>query len=230
MTTGEPPVPINVPAPGPAYRPLPINLPTALRLANVRPLDIALASARIRVAAADLDRANVLWLPTISYGADYFRHEGTIQQAEGTIIRDSQGAFMAGVGPLAVFAISDAIFVPLAQRQVVRSREAALQTAQNDSLLAVAEAYFNVERATGELAGAVDTSRRAEEIVRHMERLAPEIVPPVEAVRARTELSRRVQAVRLRASTGPQQAPSFSGFCGSTPRPSFNHWSRPICK
>jgi outer membrane protein TolC len=197
MSVGEAPVPINVPALGPTDRPLPINLPTALKLANVRPLDIALASARIRQAAAELDRTRVLWLPTILYGADYFRHDGTLQKAEGNLIDNSHGSFMIGAGPSAIFAISDAIFAPLAQRQVVLSREAALQTAQNDSLLAVAEAYFNVEQATGELAGAVEATRRSEDLVRRMDKLAPGLIPPVETVRARVELSHRVQAARV---------------------------------
>src|SRR5262245_18926417 len=60
-----PPVPIAPPDPTPCDRPLPINLPTALHLAGVRPLDVALASERIRVAAAELERAEVLWLPTV---------------------------------------------------------------------------------------------------------------------------------------------------------------------
>ena len=44
--------------------------------------------------------------------------------------------------------------------------------ARNDSLLAVAEAYFNVQQARGELAGAVDAARRAEEVVRRTGKFA----------------------------------------------------------
>src|SRR5947207_1873275 len=56
-----PPIPITLPAPSSSDRPLPINLPTALRLANVQALDIALASQRIQVALAQLEQARVLW-------------------------------------------------------------------------------------------------------------------------------------------------------------------------
>src|SRR5690242_258622 len=55
-------------------KPLPINLPTALQLVNARALDVAIASERIRVSAAQLGRSQVLWLPTIQMGTDYFRH------------------------------------------------------------------------------------------------------------------------------------------------------------
>src|SRR5205823_1222288 len=64
-TSSGAPVPIAMPAPAASDKPLPINLPTALQLANVRPIDIQLASQRIRIAAAGLERAQVLWLPTV---------------------------------------------------------------------------------------------------------------------------------------------------------------------
>jgi outer membrane protein TolC len=177
---------------------LPINLPTALQLAGVRPIDIALASERIRVASAQLDRAHVLWLPTIQVGVDYFRHDGQIQDVGGTVFGTSKSAFLVGAAPIAVFAVTDAIFAPLAERQVVQSREAALQVARNDSLLSVAEAYFNMQQARGELAGAIDAARRAEEVLRRTEKLAAGgegILAEVDVVRARTELARREQAL-----------------------------------
>jgi outer membrane protein TolC len=184
------------PAKIPSHKPpLPINLPTAMNLAGIRPLDIALAQERIRVAAAQLERARVQWLPNIYTGIDYFRHDGRIQDVAGKISDTSKSTFEAGVGPVAFFAISDAIFGPLATRQDLRAREAALQTAQNDTLLAVAESYFNVQQARGELAAAEVTAKRAEDLVQRTEKLAPGLVPPVEVSRTRVEASLRRQAV-----------------------------------
>jgi outer membrane protein TolC len=191
-----PPVPFTPPAPAAGDRPLPINLPTALQLSNVRPIDIALASERIQVAVAQLERAEVLWLPTLYLGGDYFRHDGQIQDVGGSVFGTSKSSILLGAGPSLVFSISDAILAPLAERQVVQAREAALQTARNDSLLAVAEAYFNVQQARGELAGAVDAARRAEEVVRRTQQLAAGgegILAEVDVVRARAEFARRDQ-------------------------------------
>ena len=193
-----PPVPVVPPGPVSSDKPLPINLPTALQLAGVRPIDIGLASERIRQAAAQLDRAQVLWLPTINLGVEYSRHDGQIQETPGMVFGTSRSSFQLGAGPVAVFAVTDAIFAPLAERQVVRSREAALQTARNDSLLAVAEAYFHVQQARGELAGALDAARRADEVVRRTEKLAvggDGILADVDVIRARSEFDRRDQAV-----------------------------------
>lgn len=176
-------------------RPLPINLATALQLANVRPLDVVAASERIRVAAARLERARVLWVPTIYLGVDYSRHDGQLQDIVGEVFGTRKSSFQVGAGPSMVFALSDAIFAPLAARQVTRARQAELQTATNNSLLRVAEAYFAVLEARGVLAGAEDAARRATELARRAEQLAPELTPPVETSRARAELARRRQAL-----------------------------------
>src|SRR5262245_21884604 len=83
-TQSAPAAPPTPPPPAPpGERPLPINLATALHLAGARPLDVALAAEQVRVASARLDQAHVLWLPTIYVGADYFRHDGRIQDIQG---------------------------------------------------------------------------------------------------------------------------------------------------
>src|SRR5208283_3633306 len=64
MTAEPPPVPFHAPMPADFIKPLPINLPTALKLAGVQAVDIAAAAERIQVAAAVLEQARVLWLPT----------------------------------------------------------------------------------------------------------------------------------------------------------------------
>jgi outer membrane protein TolC len=170
-----------------------------LRLANVRPIDIALASERVEQAAARLERAQVSWVPTLSFGVDYFRHDGQIQDVAGNVFGTSRGSLMlgagSGIGSNAVIGLNEALFGPLIARQVVRAREADEQAARNDSLLAVAEAYFNVEQARGELAGAEDAARRAADLVRRAEELAPGLAPPLEVSRARAEAARRREAV-----------------------------------
>jgi outer membrane protein TolC len=174
--------------------PLPINLPTALTLSSTVPLDIALASERIRQAMAELDQANVLWLPSIQTGADYFRHDGRNQDATSGIIFDNErSTFMIGAAPTAEFAVTDAIFAPLAARQELQARQADHRAATNNSFLAVAEAYFDVQQARGEVAGAEDAERRTAKLVEIAEGLAPAVIPLFEVSRIRTELARRQQ-------------------------------------
>ncbi|HVA50643.1 MAG TPA: hypothetical protein VNH11_30130 [Pirellulales bacterium] len=78
----EPPVPggevlgMRPPPPGPGDLRFPINLATALRLADARPIIVAATSANVWVAEAKLQKSKVLWVPTINLGADYIRHDG----------------------------------------------------------------------------------------------------------------------------------------------------------
>jgi outer membrane protein TolC len=198
--SGDPlPDSLAVPAPtAPDDQPLPINLPTALQLANVRAVDVAAAAERIQVAAAQLDQAKVLWIPSLTLGGDYNRHDGQTQDAQGNIVNNSHSSGMLGLGTgmlnAGIISVNDAIFAPLAARQQVEAREADRQAASNDTLVAVSEAYFTVQQSRGELAGAVDATRRTEELIRRTQKLAGEVVPELELFRAETELARRQQA------------------------------------
>jgi outer membrane protein TolC len=137
-------------------KPLAINLATALRLAGARPLIIAAAQASVQVAAEQLAKANVEWLPSLNAGAGYYRHDGSTQGQSGNFYINTREQFMAGGGLTARFATTDALFAPLAARQVLRARQLDVQTARNDALLAAAEAYFYVQQARGRLAAAQD--------------------------------------------------------------------------
>ncbi len=192
-----PPVasPATLPAPEATDRPFPINLATALHLANARPLDVQIAGARVAAAAAAYDRARVLWLPNVVFGADYFAHTGPQQNFAGQIVKQDRNTFMAGLGPNVVFSFSDALYLPLAARQDLNARRAVQQAAVNDTAFAVADAYFGVQQARGELGGALLAERQAEELSRRATALARGLAPPLEEGRARVELARRRQAV-----------------------------------
>lgn len=162
-----------------AQRELPIDLPTALRLANADNLQVALAREQIREALAGVEAARVLWLPTIRGGVSYNRHEGSIQAVDGTQFNTSRGAFYSGLGggvygagtPIvpgiyANFHLTDALFRPLAARQLAEAKRRAATAATNDALLSVSLAYLELLRAHEELAIAqaieVDARKLAE--------------------------------------------------------------------
>ena len=63
-------------------RALPINLATALRLADARPLIIEAARAAVETEYGLFEQARVLWLPTVYVGAAYQRHDGGQQNAQ----------------------------------------------------------------------------------------------------------------------------------------------------
>ncbi len=179
----------------------PINLATALHLSGVRPLDIATAAAQVEQALALQLQARVLWIPNLNAGVDYFRHDGVQQNLfTGENFRLGRQSFFVGGGPSLSVGLTDAIFVPLAARRVVASRRADLQTARNDVLLTVAQAYFNVQAARGRLLGVAATIARAELLVNFARALAPSLIAPLEINRAQAELQslRQTQQVAIR--------------------------------
>ncbi len=158
---------------------LPIDLPTALRLANAQNPIIALARLRIDEAAAQFDQARVLLLPTLSAGGSYHKHEGRLQDVAGHVMEISRSSGYAGLGAGAVGAgsivvpgvsvrsdLADAIFLPLAARQNSLAREAESRVTQNSVSLAVTLAYFELLRAKFDLAIAEESLTNAAELAR----------------------------------------------------------------
>ncbi len=177
--------------------PLPINLATALQLSDARPLVVAAAQARIRIADAQLEKARVLWLPNINLGGDYLIHTGGEQNLNGDLIINDSNFFYAG-GSLGLrVATTDAIFEPLAARQVLRARRVGLQTARNEALQATADAYFTVHQARGSYTAMRDAANRGAKLVKHLEHLAKGLTPRDEIFRARTLHAELEQAAAL---------------------------------
>ncbi|HEY2157231.1 MAG TPA: hypothetical protein VGH33_16510, partial [Isosphaeraceae bacterium] len=140
---------------------LPINLATALRLSDARPLIVDAAQASVWVAEAQLARAKVLWIPSLMFGFDYIRHDGGGPDFnKGIMTAPSVNFFYAGGGMYQMLNLTDAYFEPLVARRELDSRHWDVQTAKNDALLQTADAYFEVHRARGMYAGSLYCASR----------------------------------------------------------------------
>ena len=205
----------------------PINLATALRLSDARPLIVAAAQASVWVAEAQLTRAKVLWVPTLMFGADYIRHDGGGPDFnKGVLTAPSVNYFYAGGGlnvsnsGLFQFVnLTDAYFEPLVARRVLNSRQWDIQTAKNDALLLTADAYFRVHQYRGMYAGALYCVERGRDLVEQIASLSERAGSegrgrsgPEPARRPRAASGLRASSVaRLRAPTSPRSS-------GSNPR------------
>jgi outer membrane protein TolC len=173
----------------------PINLATALRLSDARPLVVAAAQASVWVAEADLTHAKVLWVPTLNIGFDYVRHDGGGPDFnKGIMTAPSANFFYAGAGLtgnglIGNIPVADAIFEPLIARQVLNARQWEVQSSKNDALLQTANAYFGVHQARGTYAATLYTVQRGRDLVQRIEQLSHELVPKVEVDRARNFLA-----------------------------------------
>ena len=193
----------------------PINLATALRLSDARPLIVAAAQASVWVAEAQLTRAKVLWVPTLMLGADYIRHDGGGPDFnKGVLTAPSVNYFYAGGGlnvsnsGLFQFVnLTDAFFEPLVAQRVLNSRQWDIQTAKNDALLLTADTYFRVHQHRGMYAGALYCVERGRNLVEQIASLSNELVSKVEVERARNLLADlEQQAVSARQAWRVQSA------------------------
>ncbi|MBI2808567.1 MAG: TolC family protein [Planctomycetes bacterium] len=133
---------------------MPITLSAALRLAGTSNLDIAQSREVVRRARIQLQRARILLLPNVNFGSTYVDHDGQIQRAQGDVFTADRNSLFVGLGPSASVHLGDAVFAPLVARQLERASEAGLQRVHNDTLLAIAEAYFTLMRGQRRLARA----------------------------------------------------------------------------
>jgi outer membrane protein TolC len=197
----------------------PINLATALRLADARPLLVAAAQASAWVAEARLQKAKVLWVPDFQIGFVYIRHDGpgpdvvnglNVPGGENIFGQNSPGSFGKPLNQSinyfypggALFQMrnaTDMIFEPLRARQNLNAARWNIQTSKNDALLMTARAYFDVHKFRGQYAGAIDTVQRGRRLVREISELSRDLVPAVEIDRARNFLANlEQQAVSAR--------------------------------
>ena len=168
----------------------PINLATALRLSDARPLIVAAAQAGVWVAEAQLTRAKVVWVPSFDAGADYIRHDGGGPDFnKGVMTAPSVNFFYGGAGLDKVIALTDAFYEPLIARQVLNARHFDIQTAKNDALLATADAYFRVHQSRGMYAAALYCVERGHDLVERIAQLSRELVPRDEVDRAQNMLA-----------------------------------------
>jgi outer membrane protein TolC len=143
---------------------LPIDLPTALRLADAQNPQIQFARERILAAEADLERTSVLLLPNLLAGGEWTRHDGQIQEVRGNVIPVNKSAVLAAGGFRTNVSLADAYFEPLAARQVVANRVANARTTANDTLRDVALQYYETVRAKANSAIAQETVGNAEKL------------------------------------------------------------------
>ena len=128
-------------------RTLPIDLPTALRLANAQNLDIQIARSRLEEARANRDSALEKFFPWLSAGAGYRRHDGRIQDVAGTIFDADKQSYNVGGAFTAQLDLGDAIYQSLAAKQQMRAADFALDSQRQDSTLAAALGYYDLANA-----------------------------------------------------------------------------------
>lgn len=145
-------------------QPQPIDLPTALRLADEQNTDLAIQIQQTTRAELDKAAAWYQWVPTLRVGASYGWQDGPLQETGGNVAdveRNSRyaglgaGAYGAGLpvrpGLSAGIDLSEAIYAPLAAKQRFRAAQLNEESVRLRVMVDVAAAYFELARATREV-------------------------------------------------------------------------------
>lgn len=123
----------------------PIDLPTALRLAGARNLDVQIARERLNEAQAGKQSAVEQFFPWIAPGISYHRRDGVAQSVPSGVISDAHfQSYSPGVSLTAQISLGDAIYNSLAAKQLVRVSDQALEAQRQDAVLQAAQGYFDL--------------------------------------------------------------------------------------
>ena len=175
----------------PTDRRFPINLATALRLSDARPLVVAAAQAGVWVAEAELTRAKVLWVPSLTFARRLpppRRRRPRLQQGDHDRPQRQLLLCRRRPGP-----------VHQPDRRHLRSRwrrgrcstrgTGTSRPPRTTRSQRTADAYFLVHQYRGIYAGALYAVERGQDLFNRIKDLSEELVTRVEVDRARNLLA-----------------------------------------
>jgi outer membrane protein TolC len=151
---------------------LPISLDIVLRLACEQNSQIAMAREKLSEAFHQQNAADLAWLPNVYLGAAYWRHEGGIQNEDGTLIHSSTGALFAGTELKAELDAKEAAFQKVNASRQVWQRKGELSKITSETLLEAATTYIDLLLARTTEAIALQLEKDSRELLESARKLA----------------------------------------------------------
>jgi len=162
-----------------------LNLGDVMALADMQNPNVVLARERINEAYALVDRAEVLWVPSLRTGVNFNHHDGNVQNVAGQIQNLSKSSWYGGLGAFGVgsnspvlpgliaqFHLTDAIFQPKIARHQAASREFSAAAIRNDILRSTSVAYLELVRAEHALMISLEAFNNTQKLVDVTEQFA----------------------------------------------------------
>jgi outer membrane protein TolC len=165
MTLAAEPPPSAVEARKDTY---PIDLPTALRLAGAQNLDVRIAEERLAEARANRESALQQFLPWVSPGAAYRRHDNLLQDTEGNIVDVHKQSYAPGATVAAQVDVGGATFKSLEARSLVSAAAHGLDAEREGAIVAAAQGYFDLARTRAAVGVARDALRISKEYAQQL--------------------------------------------------------------
>lgn len=137
------PQPVAQANPEPTTKTLPISLDTVLRLAQDQNHQTGIARQKLEEAYTQQDLAAKRWLPDVTVGTAYYRHEGGIQDFTGQLIHSSYGSLFAGVEMRGKLDLRDAAYQRIDAERKVWQQKGELSKITSETLLDAATTYID---------------------------------------------------------------------------------------
>src|SRR6185437_161487 len=139
----QPPPPA---ASAPAERQM-IDLPTALKLAGMNDIDLALIREAENAAKAANDAATLRFFPWLNAGGGYIKDTGGAQAFGGTVSSVNQELSQRSISVNLPLDLGSALFGKLVAKQLQAAAAFDTEAQKNDVLFAAASAYFDLVNA-----------------------------------------------------------------------------------
>jgi outer membrane protein TolC len=148
-TGGEATPSVNTPAPVPAAplpenKVIPLGLDTVLALAGEQNRQVILARERLRQASAEKEIAALAWLPALKVGPTYGRHEGGIQNPDGTFVHSSFGNQFTGLELIGNLDLREAAVQRVSAERNFLQKKGEVNKITSETLLEAANAYLDL--------------------------------------------------------------------------------------
>ena len=134
-----------------------VDLPTALKLAGMNDLDLALIREAQNQAKAANDATTLRFFPWLNAGAGYSKVSGAAQAFGGNVSAVDQELYQRSLSVNLPLDLGGALFAKLAARRLEAAAAFDTQAQQSDTLFAAASAYFDLVNAVA----AEDIAREA---------------------------------------------------------------------
>jgi outer membrane protein TolC len=126
----------------------PIDLPTVLRLAGARNLDVQIARESLNEAQANHQTAMEQFIPSLTPGITYHQRDGMAQAVPAGTVSDTHfQSYAPGATVGAQVVLGDSIYQALAAKQLVKASDQSLEAQREDAALSAAQAYFDLVKA-----------------------------------------------------------------------------------
>lgn len=165
-TSEASPMRLPVAQPGPT----PVNLDSVFRLAEQQNALVAAEREKLNQTQLEAELAAKGWMPKVTAGVGYYRHEGGIQNEDGTLTRSSFGALYPGVDMHAAFDIHEATFQRVDAQRKQWQQKGELSRVDNDTLLQAANTYIDLL-----------TAQRSEGVARELEKYHRDLLKRAQA-------------------------------------------------